>query len=103
MAWRSMTTALLLAGAAALAACTDETAARDAATIRSRVAEIQGEEARAAAPDDLASKASELCDGVSEADVARVEEQMRHLDGELVAFGPDEMRALQCSRSRRID
>jgi hypothetical protein len=106
-----MIVAALLGGIAVLEACFDDTgarttAARDSATIREHVAEIQAEEARIAGGGTAAEQEAhhrDVCAGVSDADVARVEEQMKNLDRELVTFGPNEMRALQCARSRRAD
>jgi hypothetical protein len=100
MMWRTMVVALLLSGIAVLEACFDDTAARDTATIQKHVAEIQAEEAQAASGGPVRR---DVCEGVSDADVARVEEQMKNLNRELVTFGPHEMRALQCARSRGSD
>lgn len=45
--------------------------------------------------------AEEACEGVSEADIVRVEERMKNLQGELVILDAADMKALGCSRSRK--
>jgi hypothetical protein len=102
MVWRrAMTVALLLGGLAAPAGCQDEAASRDAKLIQRKVAELNEAQAAASARGRPGAGDPELCRGVSEGDMAAVEERMKHLNGELVVLGADQMRALQCSRSRQ--
>jgi hypothetical protein len=102
MLWQRMMAVTMLLGAlAALDSCLDDSAARDASLIQRKVAEVEEQNADqagrriAARPDE-----PDPCEGVSEADIARVEKRMQRLDRELVTLGPEEMQALVCSRSR---
>jgi hypothetical protein len=102
MIWRLTMVAIVLGAIATLDACTSDGAARPAATVRDQVARVV-DDARAADPTAARPRRAgepDPCDGVDDGAGARVEAKMRHLDGELVVLGGDEMQALACSRSR---
>jgi len=84
----------------ALPSCRDSSAERSVKTIHERVAEVAENESEAhRAPEPPPGQ--DPCAGVTQGDMDRVEEQMKHLNEHLVVFGSKDMQALACSRRKR--